>query len=90
VTGKGQLDGGREDPHLIVGRRRGGRDHEGRFRQVGPARDGLHLAGLQARAVEHDSHRIAEIRHRREHINLAELARHGPSMPRSGPAALPG
>ena len=69
--------------------------HERGFRQVGPAREQLHplcaqavcaqavwaqAVWAQAVCAEHDRDRVAEVRDIGEHVHLAELIRHRPSL----------
>jgi len=74
-----------ENPHAVVGTRRGRRQHERRFREIGPARDCLHLVRVEVGGLEDDGERIAGARARREDIDLLEGTRtsaHHASVPR--------
>ena len=59
MAGERQLAARREDAHAVVGLGVGGRQQEGRLRQVGPAREGLHLRVVEAVGVVHHGERIA-------------------------------
>src|SRR4051794_35684873 len=81
-----QLAPRREDPDQVVGVRVHGRQHKGRLRQVRPAREPLHLLGLQPAAVEDDGDGIAQTGPRREHVDLCESPAHARSVaPRRQP-----
>src|SRR5262249_31217654 len=72
MAGEGQLVARREDAHPIVGclarlEKRG-------LREIGPARDALHLVARQVLAVEHDRDRVAEERPAGKDIDLQEAA----------------
>ena len=78
VAGKGQLAAGGEDAHAVVGSGGPalgcGRQHEGGFRQVGPAGEALHGFVAQAGAVQHHGQRVAQVGDGGEHVHLHERA----------------
>src|SRR6185369_9377768 len=74
VARETQLAAGREDANAVVGRVALRRQQEGRLRQVGPAREVLHLLVRQARAIQHHRERVAAIRRAAENIDLLEIA----------------
>ena len=67
-----------EDAQPVARLRRGGRKHEGRLGQPGPARDRLHRGGVQAFGVEHHGEGVAGTGPVGEDIELEIAARgHG-------------
>ena len=59
VAGKRQLAAGREDAHAVVGAGVGGRQQEGRLREICPAREGRHSRVVEALRVMHHGQRVA-------------------------------
>ena len=59
MAGEWQFALQREDAHAIIGARQGRRQQEGGLRQVQPARDRLHLFGIEALGIGDHRQRIA-------------------------------
>jgi glutathione S-transferase len=74
MAGERQFAARREDTHAVVRRIVLGRQHEGRFGQVRPRREVLHLFVGQANAIEHHGQWIAAIRRGGEDVDLLERA----------------
>jgi len=76
MSGERQFLSRREDAHPIarLGVRR--RQHEGRLRQIGPARHGLHVLRAETFGIEDNGDRIACKRTQAKHIHLGESAHH--------------
>jgi hypothetical protein len=78
MPGERELVRKSEDPHPVVGVRRGRRQEERRLRQVHPPGELLHLLRRQALGIEHDGKWVAGEWVGREHVDLLEPAQHQP------------
>src|SRR5437763_17211626 len=72
MPGEGQLVARRENAQAIVARF--ARREERGLREIGPARNALHVGALQSFAVEHDRDRVAEERPAGKDVDLLEAA----------------
>lgn len=74
VPGEGEFAAGGEDPQAVVGLVAGGGQDEGGLRQVGPARDPLHVLLAHAFGVDDDGQGVAPVGFGGEDVDLGEWA----------------
>ena len=87
MAGEGHFPARAEDAQPVAGLRRRRRQHEGGFRQAGPAGDGLHRGFVERAGVEHHGQRIAVARPGGENVELYERVVHR-GLPAQGVAKI--
>ena len=75
VAGKWKFRNGSENPHPVVRGTIGRREHKGRFRQVGPGGDLLHLFIANTCRFQDHAHRVTEVGSIGENVDLHECSR---------------
>src|SRR5471032_3458877 len=79
MPGKRQLFIGGENTHAVIGLRRRRFEYKCRFRQICPARHGVHFIIRQPFGIKDHGQRIAFQWHSGKHINLFETTQAGHS-----------